>query len=144
MIFRFPLRSSKFSLILSFSLIISLLVFKRLVFNIYLLISLSLILYFSLYLFLRVDSFLLTGLINFFTLKFRMVFYFQTLIFGFLHLTNYNIEFKYFYLFPFFIINYIFSGFFWGYLRVRYENGIYLCMASHIFINGIYFLILKH
>jgi len=142
LIFRLPLRSSKFNLIVSFSILISLLVFKRLISNVYLAISLSLILYFSLSLFLREDSFFLVKLINFFMLKFRVVFYFQALLFGFLHLTNYNIEFKYFYLFPLFIMNYIFTGCFWGYLRVRYANGIYLCITSHIFINSIYCLVL--
>jgi hypothetical protein len=144
LIFRLPLRSSKFNLVISFSILISLLIFKRLVSNFYLAISLSLILYFSLSLFFRKDSFHLIKLINFFTLKFRLVFYFQALLFGFLHLTNYNIEIKYFYLFPLFIMNYIFSGCFWGYLRVRYANGIYLCIVSHILINSIYCVLFSH
>jgi hypothetical protein len=144
LIFRLPLRSSKFNLVISFSILISLLIFKRLVSNFYLAISLSLILYFSLSLFFRKDSFQLIKLINFFTLKFRLVFYFQALLFGFLHLTNYNIEIKYFYLFPLFIMNYIFSGCFWGYLRVRYANGIYLCIVSHILINSIYCVMFSH
>lgn len=144
LIFRLPLRSSKFNLVISFSLLISLLVFKRLVSNIYLTISLSLVLYFSLSLFFQKDSLLFSKLINFFTLRFRLIFYFQALLFGFLHLTNYNIEIKYFYIFPLFIMNYIFSGCFWGYLRVRYANGIYLCIASHILINSIYCVLFSH
>ena len=144
LIFRLPLRYSKFNLVLSFSILISLLVFKRLISNVYLAITLSLILYFSLSLLFRKDSLFLIKIINFFILKFRVVFYFQALLFGFLHLANYNITFKYFYLFPLFIMNYIFTGFFWGYLRVRYSNGIYLCIASHIFINSIYCLVLLH
>ena len=144
LIFRLPLRSSKFNLVISFSILISLLVIKRLVSNFYLAISLSLILYFSLSLFFQKDSLRFIKLINFFTLKFRLVFYFQALLFGFLHLTNYNIEIKYFYIFPLFIMNYIFSGCFWGYLRVRYANGIYLCIASHILINSIYCVLFSH
>ena len=144
LIFRLPLRYSKFNLVLSFSILISLLVFKRLISNVYLAITLSLILYFSLSLLFRKDSLFLIKIINFFILKFRVVFYFQALLFGFLHLANYNITFKYFYLFPLFIMNYIFTGCFWGYLRVRYSNGIYLCIASHIFINSIYCLVLLH
>jgi hypothetical protein len=144
LIFRLPLRSSKFNLVISFSILIFLLVFKRLVSNFYLAISLSLILYFSLSLFLQKDSFHLIKLINFFTLKFRLVFYFQALLFGFLHLTNYNIEIKYFYIFPLLIMDYIFSGCFWGYLRVRYANGIYLCIVSHILINSIYCVLFSH
>ena len=144
LIFRLPLRSSKFNLVISFSILISLLVIKRLVSNFYLAISLSLILYFSLSLFFQKDSLRFIKLINFFTLKFRLVFYFQALLFGFLHLTNYNIEIKYFYIFPLFIMNYIFSGCFWGYLRVRYANGIYLCIVSHILINSIYCVLFSH
>jgi len=144
LIFRLPLRYSKFNLVLSFSILISLLVFKLLISNVYLAITLSLILYFSLSLLFRKDSLFLIKIINFFILKFRVVFYFQALLFGFLHLANYNITFKYFYLFPLFIMNYIFTGCFWGYLRVRYSNGIYLCIASHIFINSIYCLVLLH
>jgi hypothetical protein len=144
LIFRLPLLCSKFTLVISFSILISLLVFKHLTSNVYLAIALSLILYFSLSLFFREDSPFLIKLINFFILKFRVVFYFQALLFGFLHLANYNITFKYFYLFPLFIMNYIFTGCFWGYLRVRYSNGIYLCIASHIFINSIYCLVLLH
>jgi hypothetical protein len=143
LIFRLPLRSSRFNLILSFSILISLIVFKWLISNVYLAISLLLVLSLSLYLLIREDSIYLINLINFLTAKFRVVFYIQASVFGLLHLTNYNLEFKYFYLFPLFIMNYIFTGCFWGYLRVKYVNGIYLCIASHIFINSIYFLILK-
>ena len=92
LIFRLPLRYYKFNLVLSFSILISLLVFKRLISNVYLAITLSLILYFSLSLLFRKDSLFLIKIINFFILKFRVVFYFQALLFGFLHLTNYYIE----------------------------------------------------
>ena len=143
-IFRLPLRISKFNLILPLSLFIFFLVFKHCLSNFYIAISLFIILYLSLFLFIKEESKFFTSLINFFTLKFRLVFYSQGLIFGFLHLTNYNLDFKYFYLFPFFIMNYIFTGWFWGYLRIRYSKGIYLCIASHIFINGIYFILLGH
>lgn len=143
-IFRLPLRISKFNLILPLSLVVSLLVFKHCLSNFYLAIFLFIILSVSLYLLIKEDSSFFIRLINFFTKKFGRVFYLQALLFGFLHLTNYNLDLKYFYLFPLFIMNYIFTGCFWGYLRVRYSKGIYLCIASHIFINCIYFLILKH
>jgi Type II CAAX prenyl endopeptidase Rce1-like len=144
LIFRLPLRISKLKLIISFCILISTIVFKRLISNVYLVIFFSVILYFCLSSLLREDSRFFINIVKFFTLKFRMVFYFQALLFGFLHLTNYNLEFKYFYLFPLFIVNYIFAGCFWGYLRVKYINGIYLCIASHIFINSIYSLVLLH
>lgn len=144
LIFRLPLRSSKFNFIISFSTLIFLIVIKRLISNVYLAIFLALILYFFFTLFIRADSLLIIKLANFFSLKFRLIFHFQALLFGFLHLTNYNLEIKYFYFFPLFIMNYIFSGYYLGYLRVRYKNGIYLCTASHILINTIYCIVFSY
>jgi hypothetical protein len=142
LIFRLPLRSSKSNFAISFSLLISFLFIKRLISNVYLVLSFALILYFLFSSFILADSSFLIKLTSFFSLKFRVIFHLQALLFGFLHLTNYNLEIKYFYLFPLFIINYIFSGYYLGYLRVRYKNGIYLCIASHVFINSIYCLLL--
>jgi membrane protease YdiL (CAAX protease family) len=143
-IFRLPLRISSFKLILPFSILFSLLVYKHYIFNFYLVIFLFIILFFSLYLLIREDSSFFLKIISFFTTRFRWVFYLQAGLFGFLHLTNYNLNLKYFYLFPLFIVNYIFTGLFWGYLRVRYSKGIYLCIASHILVNCIYCFILRH
>jgi hypothetical protein len=143
LIFRLPLRISKINLAVSFSLIIFLVLYKWCLFNIYLSLSCSAILFFSLYLYFRKGINLFHKLSFFLTHHFWQFFYFMALLFGILHLTNYRVDFRYFYLFPFFAINYIISGFFWGYLRVRYTYGIYLCIASHIFVNSIYCFVLS-
>jgi len=143
LIFRLPLRISKINLATSFSLIIFLVLNKWCFSNIYLALSFSLVLFLILYIGIRGGFSFLNRLTIFFTNHFWMFFYFQAIVFGFLHLTNYRIDFRYFYLFTFFAINYIISGFFWGYLRVRFTYGIYLCIASHIVVNSIYCLILS-
>jgi hypothetical protein len=143
-IFRLPLRGSKFNFILSFTTLVFLLLIKYLISNVYLAISLALFFCFFFSFIIRTDSFLLIKLINFFSSKFRLIFHFQALLFGFLHLTNYNLEIGYFYIFPLLIMNYIFSGYYLGYLRIRYKKGIYLCVASHIFINTIYCIVFSH
>jgi membrane protease YdiL (CAAX protease family) len=81
-------------------------------------------------------------LLFFFEKNFRILFYGQALMFGFLHLTNYNLDFNLFYLFPFVAISYIFIGFFLGYLRVRYSSGIFLCIFSHIVVNSLFYLLI--
>ena len=143
LIFRLPLRISKINLAVSFSLIIFLVLKRWCFFNIYLSLSCSSILFFSLYLYFRKGINIYYKLSFFLTHHFRQFFYFMALVFGILHLTNYRVDFRYFYLFPFFAINYLVSGFFWGYLRVRYTYGIYLCIASHIFVNSIYCFVLS-
>jgi hypothetical protein len=112
-------------------------------FNIYLKISISLVLFLILLIGIHRDFSFVKILSGFFTNHFWILFYFQALVFGFLHLTNYIVDFRYIYLFPFIAISYISKGCLFGYLRLRFTYGIYLCIASHIFINSIYFLILK-
>jgi hypothetical protein len=143
LIFRLPLRISKVNVITSFSIIIFLFMHKLCISNIYLAISLSIMLFLSLYLCIKEEFNILNKLTIFFTNHFRLIIYSQALIFGFLHLTNYKVDFKYFYLFPLFSISNISSGYLWGYIRVRYTFGIYVCIASHIAVNSIYCLILS-
>jgi hypothetical protein len=143
LIFRLPLRISKANFITSFSIIIFMFLYKLCLSKVYLAISLSLILFLLLYLNIKKESNFLNKLSIFFTKYFRVVFLLQALIFGFLHLINFKLDFKYFYLFPLFAISYISSGYFWGYIRVRYTSGIYVCIASHIVVNSIYCLILS-
>lgn len=143
LIFRLPLRISKVNFVTSFTVIIFLLLYKLCKSNIYLAISLSFILFLFLYFLIKEESSILNKLSVYFTKYFGIVFYFQALIFGFLHLTNYIIDFKYFYLFPLFVISYISAGCFWGYIRVRYTFGIYICIISHIVINSSYCFVLS-
>jgi hypothetical protein len=135
---------SKINFTISSSIIFFLLLNKLCNSKILLALSLSIIIFLFLNSYIKEESIYINKLRHFFIRYFRWVFYSQAIIFGFLHLTNYRIDFKYFYLFPLFAITYISTGCFWGYLRVRYKNGIFLCIASHVLINSLYFFILKH
>ena len=139
LIFRLPLRISKVNLAIPLSIFLFLILYKL---NIYVAVSLSLILFAAMFTGINKESGILNFADNFFTKYFCVLFYFQAFIFGFLHLTNYNLEYNYFYLFPFFIISFIIKGSFFGYLRIRYNFGIYLCIVSHIIVNSIYSLVL--
>lgn len=143
LIFRLPLRISKINLTISFSLIIFLVFNKWCFSNIYLALSFSVVLFLLLYIGIIEGSSFFNRLTTFFTEHFGRLFYFQAFVFGFLHLTNYTVDFRYFYLFPFFTINYIITGCLFGYLRVRFTYGIYLCIASHIVANCIYCFVLS-
>ncbi len=143
LIFRLPLKISKINLVTSFNLIIFLVLKKWCFSNIYLSLSLSLVLFLLLYISISGESSFLNRLTHFFTNHFWMFFYFQAMIFGFLHLTNYIVDFRYFYLFPFIVISYISKGCLFGYLRIRFTYGIYLCIASHILVNSIYCFVLS-
>jgi hypothetical protein len=143
LIFRLPLKISKINLIISFSIIIFLVLNKWFISNILISLTCSLILFLWLYVCVRKEFDFLNSLTGYLAYHFREFFYFQTAAFGFLHLTNYILDFRYFYLFPVFALNYMISGFFWGYLRVRFISGIYLCIASHIVVNSIYYLVLS-
>ena len=141
LIFRLPLKISKVNIVIPLSIILFLFLYK---FNIYVAVSLSIILSVFLCLSIKKESKLIYRIDILLTKHFGIFFYFQALIFGFLHLTNYWIDFKYFYLFPFLAINYIFTGCLFGYIRVKYNFGIFVCIVSHIFTNSIYCLVLFH
>jgi hypothetical protein len=138
------LRISKINLATSFSLIIFLVLNKWCFSNTYIAVSFSIALFLFLYIGIKGESTLVNRLTTFFTKHFWMFFYFQALVFGFLHLTNYIVDFRYFYLFPLIIISYISKGCLFGYLRVRFTRGIYLSIASHIVANSIYCFVLSH
>jgi hypothetical protein len=144
LIFRLPLNISKINFVTSFSLIIFLVLNKWCFSNIYLALSFSLILFLFLYIVIKGESSILNRLAHFFNNHFWMIFYIQALIFGFLHLTNYIVDFRYFYLFPLVVISYLSKGCLFGYLRVRFTYGIYLSIAAHIVFNSIYCLIFSH
>jgi hypothetical protein len=139
LIFRLPLRISRRNLAISLSLIL----FGCLTrINLYLAISTSIALFNIIIFFIKDESIILNKLNSFTTKYFLQIFYFQALLFGLLHLTNYNLDIQYFYLFPFFVISYILTGCFLGYLRIKYNYGIYLCMTTHIVVNSLYCLVL--
>jgi hypothetical protein len=143
-IFRLPLRISKINFVTSLSLILFLVLNNLCFSNIFLSLSFSLVIFLLLCAGIHKEFNFLNRLVLSFTKHFSRLFYFQALVFGFLHLSNYIVDFRYFYLFPFIVISYISKGCLFGYLRVRYTFGIYLCIASHIVANSIYCLILSH
>jgi hypothetical protein len=141
LIFRLPLKINKVNLSTSFSIVLFLSIYKL---NIYLGISLSIILFGILFLLFQERSKILIKVDNFFSKYLNLFFYLQALIFGLLHLMNYDLDLKIFYLFPFYILSQILTGCFLGYLRLKYTYGIYLCIATHIVVNSIYCLLLYH
>lgn len=144
LIFRLPLRSSTTNVVLSISMLVSLLFRKWVIPNIFFTAILFLILFFSLFVIIQKANGIRIMMEDFSSQYFPKIFYFQALLFGFLHLSNFNLDIKYFYLFPIFILNYIFAGCLWGYLRIKYANGLILCISSHILANSIYCLMLAH
>jgi hypothetical protein len=144
LIFRFPLKISKITFSTSFSLIIFLILNKWCLSSTYIALSISILLFLLLYFSINEESSIPVRVAHFLRYPFWIIFYFQAVIFGILHLTNYVVDFKYFYLFPFIVVSYILKGCLFGYLRVRFSYGIYLCISSHILVNSIYCFILKH
>jgi Type II CAAX prenyl endopeptidase Rce1-like len=135
LIFRLPLRANKITVASSLGLLLFL-IFKNI--NFYLAVSLLILLIGYLLLKIKSGSASINLVDSSLSKYFFWVFYFQAVIFGILHLTNFNLNFKYFYLFPFFIITYILTGCIWGYIRVKYTLGIYACIVTHIILNSIY------
>jgi hypothetical protein len=141
LIFRLPLKISKINLATPLCIILFLFLHKL---SIYLAIFLPIVSFVILFFWLKQDSNLFCEVNFLHTKYFSYIFYIQALIFGFLHLTNFRLDFKYIYLFPFFIINHILVGCFFGYLRVRYNDGIILCISAHVVVNSINCLLLYH
>jgi len=141
LVFRLPLRVTKVNLLISLSIVVYYILSKLIISNTYFSIIFTLLMAISGFLFTK-ESTLINSISAFVNLHFLKFFYLQALVFGFLHLTNYNLDFDFFYLFPLFIMGYLFVGCLWGYLRVRYSYGIYICITSHIIINSIYCIIL--
>jgi hypothetical protein len=141
LIFRLPLKISKINVSTTLSIIIFLSIYKL---NIYLGISFSIILFVILLSLFQKETKILINVDTFFVNYFNLFFYSQALIFGFLHLMNYELDLKLFYLFPFFVLSQILTGCFLGYLRLKYSHGIYVCIATHIIVNSIYCFLLYH
>lgn len=138
LIFRLPLKISRINLVVSLTIIVFLIVNKI---NTYASVLISILLFGFMLLMLKRESKFMNMADIFYSKYFYQIFYFQALLFGFLHLMNYNLDIRLFYLFPIFVINYILTGCYLGYVRVRYNYGIYLCIATHIAINSIYCMI---
>lgn len=140
-IFRLSLKINKINLSVTLSCVLFLLI-NRL--DIYLAVSLSIILFVFLLVLFNSEPALITKADSYLDRHLNLFFYSQAVIFGLLHLFNYNLDIHLFFLFPFFVVGQILTGCFLGYLRLKYTNGIFLCISTHIFINSIYCLLLYH
>jgi membrane protease YdiL (CAAX protease family) len=76
-----------------------------------------------------------TALSNFWTNHFRSIFYFSAILFGFIHLTNYEYNFAILLLSPILILPQFIAGLFLGYLRIKYD--LVLGYIMHAIHNGI-------
>lgn len=138
MLFRLPIKLSKTNLAISFCVLIYYLA-ARINPTVGILLSIVVLLFMMTWIQKEIEF--SEKVIFFYKKYFHFIFYFQALVFGFLHLSNYNLDQHIFLLFPLFILNYILLGCILGYLRIRYSSGLYLCILTHMFINGFYCLI---
>ena len=144
LLFRLPLRISINNILASLGIFIYILIRLCFFHSRVIAIFFSLALVLGLHQIIKKESDTVNSILGILKNRFWILFYIQALLFGFLHLTNYNLDFKYLYLFPLVAFSYIIPGIFWGYLRVRYSSGIYLCIVSHITVNSIYCLLILH
>lgn len=137
LVFRLPLRISRFNIAISLSLILFFSIFKL---NIYVATFSSIVLFGVIYLRIKEGSDIKARITTYFTSNFFLIFYIQALLFGFIHLGNYDLNLSLSILFPIVVIRQIFTGCFFGYIRVKYTFGIYICIVTHIVVNSIFFL----
>lgn len=138
LIYRLPIKLTRRNFTISFGLILFIIVRK-----IDVIYGFSAVVIFLIFMVISIGktSNILRSIKQLFDKYFYVFFYFQAIMFGLLHLPNFNLDYKYFYLFPFYVLNYIFIGFFLGYIRVRFKNGIYVCILTHMSMNILYCLI---
>lgn len=137
LVFRLPLKISKINVALSLGLFIFLLIFNLV--NIYFSLSILVVTFFVIFFGLNNNK-IFDWIEKTLTKRFYILFYSQALIFGFLHLTNFNLNIKYFYLFPLIIVSPVFTGCFLGFIRIKFNYGIYICIVVHILSNLLYWL----
>lgn len=138
LIFRLPLKISKLNFVIPLSLLFFLFLIKLV--NIYFSLTIALLFFFSLALSINKKFSILYTLGRIFTSHFKVIFYIQALAFGILHLTNFNLDYRYIIIFPLLIINQLFTGCYLGYLRIRFNLGIYVCIFTHMLINTLFCL----
>ncbi len=141
LIFRLSLRISRINILITLCFVFYLFIHLFIFSNRVIALSCSFVIVLGLNQIINRESRIFNSILEILKNRFWVFFYGQALLFGFLHLTNYNLDFKYFYLFPLVTLSYIIPGIFWGYLRIRYSSGIYLCIVSHIAVNSLYWLL---
>lgn len=132
-IFRLPLKFSKQNLFLSLASLNFMTFYHT--FGITILISISIIIAFIPYLQI-IPEFYYEQLDYIWKKYFPIIYYGLAIIFGFIHLYNFNnLVFVQFLLFPLLVSNQIIMGLIFGYVRVTYRNGFIYCVLLHFFIN---------
>jgi hypothetical protein len=107
-------------------------------FNFLLALFSSFIIFFSLMWLFKHDLKTESRLCENYTKHFKKVFYFLALVFGSLHLFNFNLNLTSLMFSPLIIAVYFAMGCFLGYVRVRFSYGIYAGIIVHIMINSLY------
>jgi hypothetical protein len=139
LVFRLPLRISKINLIVFLSMVCFISLYKVNIFIAGFLSVMIILLGLNL---IRSKSIYLVFLNKLILANFPIFFFTQAIIFGGLHLFNYDLLLKNLFILPFIVLGQILTGMFLGFLRVKYSNGIILCISIHILINTLYCLIL--
>jgi hypothetical protein len=132
-IFRLSLIFNPTNISLSLATVIGLLVNK--VSNAMTAIAVSLILFFLIY---RLCLIYRTNLITFWNKKFKYIFYCFPIIFGLVHLSNYNfVEESQYLIAPLLIFPQLAIGFILSFTRLYFEKGFVMCLIIHILMNMI-------
>lgn len=135
LIFRLPLRPSKFNIVTPICLVLFVIINK---FNFLIALFASLFIYIILLRLFKFDIKTGSKLYIYFTKHFKTIFYFLALVFGSLHLLNFNLNLTSILFSPLIIAVYFVIGCFLAYVRVRFSYGIYAGIIVHIMMNSFY------
>lgn len=85
-----------------------------------------------------------SGFLSFWNKNFKYIFYFLSILFGLVHISNYKfLEVSQYFIAPILIFPQLAIGFILSFTRLYYEKGFLMCIILHIFMNLIstsYFL----
>lgn len=98
-----------------------------------------------LYIFLSIRKGRFERILKYFWCKhFKIIFYSIIILFGAVHITNFdNLSTFHYILLPIIVFPQIVMGFFLGYVRVRFENGFILAISLHSLNNLVAFLFMQ-
>ncbi|TFD96825.1 hypothetical protein E2605_08380 [Dysgonomonas capnocytophagoides] len=137
LIFRLPLRYKPQYIIISLSLFLFLIGRKLIgieIVSVIVFINIGVLYYFF---YIKKSLNLNSKFNNFWAEHFSFVFYFYTLSFGLLHISSYtNMIWVHYILAPFIVSVQLVMGAFVGYIRVRYNTGVFIAITIHILLNG--------
>jgi hypothetical protein len=133
LVFRLPLLFSRRNILISIAILLFFLNKKNLPFAIIL--SLSVI--FISYILLNIKRNKIERILKYFWYKhYHIVFYLFVCIFGVVHITNFqDLSTTQYFFIPVIVLPQIIMGFYLGYVRVRFNNGMFICIFLHILTN---------